>query len=216
MNEVTVTALTGPRPCKARNRQGNPCGNYAAIGQLVCHMHGARSPQALRAAKRRLAHLETVEEVERLGGHRIEVSPDEALTALIAEAAGNVAMLRALLSHLRQGTGRYGSEALISPDHLGDLAVHPLVDLYNAERDRLARYSKLAGDAGIAERRQAVHEEQATFIAGVLRATLDAVFGLLRAAASQGALDVQRVVDIEAKELPGIVRGVLVGGGESS
>jgi len=42
------------RRCKARNRQGNQCGQAPAIGQEVCRLHGGASPQALNAARRRL------------------------------------------------------------------------------------------------------------------------------------------------------------------
>jgi hypothetical protein len=45
---------------------------------------------------------------------------------------------------------------------------------YEAEwSDRLARYSKMALDAGVAERQVRVLEDQATLVASVLRAALD-------------------------------------------
>lgn len=45
--------------------------------------------------------------------------------------------------------------------------------LYNDERDRLARFSKLALDAGVAERQIQIAEQQGT----ILAQTLLAVFG---------------------------------------
>jgi len=43
--------------CHAKNRAGGPCGHYAAHGQQVCHMHGAKAPQALRKAEERMHDL---------------------------------------------------------------------------------------------------------------------------------------------------------------
>lgn len=42
------------RRCKARNRQGNQCGQAPAIGQEVCRMHGGAAPQAIAKARQRL------------------------------------------------------------------------------------------------------------------------------------------------------------------
>jgi hypothetical protein len=39
--------------CKARNRDGQRCGRWAAPWQMVCKNHGAASPQALAAAQER-------------------------------------------------------------------------------------------------------------------------------------------------------------------
>ena len=43
--------------CHAKNRAGGPCGHYAAHGQTVCHLHGAKSPQALKKAEERMRDL---------------------------------------------------------------------------------------------------------------------------------------------------------------
>lgn len=42
------------RRCGARRRDGEPCANYPMRGQARCRMHGGSSPQARRAAARRL------------------------------------------------------------------------------------------------------------------------------------------------------------------
>jgi hypothetical protein len=41
--------------CHARKTNGDPCPNWAMLGQSVCHAHGGRSPQAKQAAYYRLA-----------------------------------------------------------------------------------------------------------------------------------------------------------------
>jgi len=41
--------------CRAHNRAGEPCRNYAMVGGAVCHAHGGRAPQVRAAARRRRA-----------------------------------------------------------------------------------------------------------------------------------------------------------------
>lgn len=42
------------RKCRARRKNGQPCGNYAMIGAYVCRLHGGASPRARRAARMRV------------------------------------------------------------------------------------------------------------------------------------------------------------------
>jgi hypothetical protein len=41
--------------CKARNRFGEPCGNYPIEGAVVCRVHGGSAPQVKRKAHERIA-----------------------------------------------------------------------------------------------------------------------------------------------------------------
>ncbi len=43
--------------CKAHNRVGNRCGNWAIKGGFVCRMHGGGAPQVKAKAAERLADL---------------------------------------------------------------------------------------------------------------------------------------------------------------
>jgi hypothetical protein len=47
----------GDRLCSATNRDGKPCRRAAAPFQMVCHLHGAKTPLGLKAARERLALL---------------------------------------------------------------------------------------------------------------------------------------------------------------
>ena len=43
--------------CHATNRNGKRCTHFPMVGQRVCHMHGGKSPQALRKAEERMRDL---------------------------------------------------------------------------------------------------------------------------------------------------------------
>lgn len=102
-----------------------------------------------------------------------EISPTDALLALVHEAAGNVAFLGGRVADLGlQLVGdvyaltREGDPVATSED------ARAIVKLYNEERDRLAKVAKMAIDAGIEERQVRVLEDQAVMMAQVLRATI--------------------------------------------
>jgi hypothetical protein len=72
--------------CTARrSSDGQPCRNYAMHGQLVCHAHGGRAPQARRAAAYRLAQASMGIKLSR-ACVRLGVWPPQAATAWRAEA----------------------------------------------------------------------------------------------------------------------------------
>jgi hypothetical protein len=54
---VVAASLVLPRKCGKRTRDGHTCGNWCIPGTTVCHLHGGKAPQALRAAKEFLASL---------------------------------------------------------------------------------------------------------------------------------------------------------------
>lgn len=100
----------------------------------------------------------------------IEVDPIDALLGLVHESAGNVLFLGAQCAKLGldvvgdvYSLSRDGEPIATSED------ARAIVKLYNDERDRLARVSKLALDAGIEARRLKLEEDQAVMVATVVR-----------------------------------------------
>jgi hypothetical protein len=49
--------VSDPPKCKARRRDGTPCGAYAVKGTTVCRMHGGAAPQVREKANRRLFEM---------------------------------------------------------------------------------------------------------------------------------------------------------------
>lgn len=169
------------RYCRAENRQGRRCGNLAMHGSDVCRIHGGAAPQVRRRAAANVARDRALAEARRLGGS-LEVDPHEVLLAQVREAAANVEVLRSHVAGLAvdladDGTAVAVPEQRIEWDKGGthvDAKVHILVAMYNDERDRLARYAKLAIDAGVAERQVRVAEQQAQRLGRAFSRALDA------------------------------------------
>jgi hypothetical protein len=151
-------------------------------GALVCRMHGGSSPQAKAKAKQRRAVGEAVREVARLGG-AIDVQPLDALVGLVREAAANVQVYRMVVGRLIPDIDRDG---IVLPAIEGEYVTIPerenvLVKIYDAERDRLARYSKLCLDAGVDERRVRIAEAQGQALARVVDAAVTAALSAMAA-----------------------------------
>lgn len=147
----------------AKTNGGAPCGQPRMDGQRVCRKHGGKTSQARRMATRRIALEQVKHELDALGGS-LDVDPAEALVAMVRKAAWNVAYLETLLEPTEDGRPR------VSQWTEGGEKPSVQVSLYNEERDRLARYSKLALDAGVSERLVRLAEDQGRVVIGLLEA----------------------------------------------
>lgn len=148
------------RPARACTRKPMRCQN-------VCMVHGGKVPHNMEAARRRIALVAIKDELDGLGGS-LDVDPAMAMLAMVREAAFNVAYLRTQVAALRQG---YESSPGAGDGIVGRLdpenwtaAEHVLVAMYDRERDRLVKYSKLCRDAGVEERRVRIEEEQGAWL----------------------------------------------------
>jgi hypothetical protein len=164
--------------CSARSkRTGEPCNNYPVKGANVCRMHGGATRQTKALARRRLAMEAAKKEAARLGGSR-DVDPLDVLLEQVREAAANVSVYRLAIDHLDVEVGPLDSavaqRGIITEGAVVDPQVHILVQMYDAERDRLVKYAKLCVDAGVDERRVRVTEQQASRLGQALGRALDA------------------------------------------
>jgi hypothetical protein len=169
-------------------RTGQRCRQWAMHGLSVCWRHGGAASQVKARGAQRVAQWTARRELVRLGA-AVDVHPIDALLEMVREAAGNVAFLRGRVSELDQQAGLvalpsdadqlFRAEGIYGPDHQGDGKRHILVAMYDEERDRLAKFAKLALDAGVDEKLVRIAEAQGQQLAGVVRAAV-------RAAAADG------------------------------
>jgi len=151
-----------------------PAGASNELGRYGrCDAHNGIRYDAQVAALSKLG-IREARRVLKSMGEPVDINPVEALLYLVQEAAGNVAFLGARVQDLGfdlvgpvYSLTRDGDPVQTSEDVLA------IVKLYNDERDRLARVSKIALDAGVEERTVRVLEEQATTLVHVIRAVLD-------------------------------------------
>jgi len=174
---------------------GLPCGRWPKGAAVSCLSHGGGAKQVVGAAARRLALGQAQVEVDAERGRRLQlggvlpVDTAEALSELVAEAAFNVAVYRHMVRRLDADTGAptvgLGSTLFVrtgSTAKANEAEAHVWLAAYNDERDRLARYSKLATDAGVKERQIRVLEDQARMLADA--------FGVFAVEMGSGAVDV--------------------------
>lgn len=155
---------------------GEQCRRLATLGATVCVRHGAAAGQVRRAAARRVAAAKTAERVEgafaelmtEMGYDPADTTIDrvvvlgrrlahaEFMAQTLERLVGDLAPVPELEIH--DGVVVTASEAIYGPDHLGDLKAHPLLALLDTWSEKASRYSKLAHDIGIDERRIALDE----------------------------------------------------------
>lgn len=182
----TQSARSDGRPsCGLTRRNGEPCKGLAIAGTQRCRMHSGKS------GKKAKAQGAVVVELSRWGLTDETVDPAVTLLRLLAQSKRRADLYADLLQKAFDGDpdfpaelGGAGLSALVGHKYGltrdGDAvaveeAVRGLAQLEAQERDRCARFAKLALDAGIAERQVRVAEQQGALIAGVLQRVLDAL-----------------------------------------
>jgi hypothetical protein len=115
-------------------------------------------------------------------------------------------LLAAIDADNQAGPVEADSVVLFLPGKESDkIAPHTLVELYNAERDRLVKYSAECRRAGVEERRIEITAELGRQLVAVLRAATAGIFALVRGELEAGRLDVERLGVLEAVEVPALV-----------
>lgn len=146
--------------CGARCRDGSTCGNPPMHGGIKCRMHGGSSPQAKRAAARRLA---VAEFAAAFGEIASEAPPHEVILTEIRWTSSHVNWLRqrvievvevdpdTLVWGLDQQVTR-GSGEFPGIDLTHAAKTNAWLLLYGQERDRLVRQCEIAIRAGVEAR----------------------------------------------------------------
>jgi hypothetical protein len=172
--------------CTAKNKQGNRCGLTPVPGASVCWRHGGRAPQVQRKAI-------VVAELQAWGLADTAEDPGEVLLRLVTQSSRRAAFYAGLLEqqYAAQASADDPDGTTTLPAGVGALighkmgmggkdgilytveeAIRGLVQLEAMERDRCARFAKLALDAGIQERQVRLAERQGALIVEILRAVL--------------------------------------------
>lgn len=174
---------------------------------------------------------EAMAELNRLG-RVVDVDPAEAMLDMVRESAANVVVLRRLVQRLDDrldpGTGALEDDSEdglsiedIDRSELGTsiagrvdpgnwkAAPHVFVVMYNDERERLVRFSKMCRDAGVEEHRVALAEQLAGQLAEVLAAGVAGILGAVRRLLDQGGLTAASLVELERSEAPRLIRAAV-------
>ena len=175
--------------CAAKKRDGNPCGAPPMKGQKRCARHGGKSPQAKKAAKRRLAEQEATENMEKavrtlgITDKYQDVDPGKALLEEISVTYAHVQWLREKIGAL-EGEELVWGKTLhregVGPEGPVDVSDHKAAtsiwyDLYLREREHLVKVTTAALKAGIEERKVRLAESQGELVARVIRGILEAL-----------------------------------------
>lgn len=153
--------------CTGHKSNGEPCSNWPMHEQKVCHAHGGRSPQAIRAAELRLMERQARE----LFGKLVPtLQPVENPLAAYAELAGRVIAWMELMDSLLDELSGVGYES----EYTGE-QVHAAIQLYERAMDRantvLASYARLRIDERLAE----ITERQKMTVVRAIEAALDEI-----------------------------------------
>jgi hypothetical protein len=151
------------RYCGAKTRAGGKCRRPAGWGtehprRGRCKMHGGSTPNQIKKAARE----EALEQVVAWGA-AVDIDPLDALLQCVQRTAGLVAYFNGRVAALKE-------EELVTD---GNLALWVRMEAEATER--LARFSKMALDAGVAERRVRMAERTGELIAGALEQALASV-----------------------------------------
>jgi hypothetical protein len=145
----------GMRLCGAKKKSGEKCRAFA--GQGTNHPGVGRCRWHLGNTKQHQIHAVKEEARARMVefGMSIEVDPATALLGVLHLSAGHLNYVKAELSEIEEKTSMEGQI---------------LMRLFDEERDRIARISKAALDAGVAERQVRLAEMYGEALANLLRA----------------------------------------------
>lgn len=212
--------------CGAATSSGGRCGQVAGwgtdhLGFGACKAHCGATPSGRQGAAFAMAraHVASLAQPQPIEPHealdlalaltRAEV---EYFTAKIEELQDQDAAGPVVSTHTRpRNLGKDGEDPseTITETRRAAPELHIWIRARAQAIDRLARYAKLAADAGVSERRVRVQERLGEQVEAVLRASSAAVFALLRERATDPRM-VAVLDEVERTEVPRIVRAELL------
>lgn len=175
-----------PKLCGAKTRNGGTCKRRAGagtehLGYGRCANHTGSTPNGERSAARE-AGREIASEMQLLSSTGVAIEPAEALLACVRMAWAEVQFFNLQIDRLElsDATVRPRQQAMGGKDAVvEDLQQREQLHLWIVERqramDRLARYSRLALDAGVAERQVRIAEQLGAQLGGILQRILGAL-----------------------------------------
>jgi hypothetical protein len=164
-----------------RNPDGGFCEKWPLAGQRRCGTHGGASPQAKAAADRRRQEA-SVAALAVTYGLPVEIDPVDALLGELWRTQGAVLWLQAQIADLAPeeiGWGQTEVKTVNSVEFGGTdtteaAAINVLVQLYQRERQHLAKVSRDCVSVGIelklAQRMDAIASDVMSKLAVILRA----------------------------------------------
>lgn len=186
--------------CGARKRQGEgtcerPAGwGTSHAGTGLCKLHGGSTQSGTKAAERQ-AQQGALERARKTFGIALDVEPGDALLGLVRTSSGLCAWYSSRIEQLSGVT-------------MGDKS-HPLVAMFLDERKHLSAVAKAALDAGIAERRVRLEEEQGRLLVGLLERVIRRLDELVYRQTGQRLLD---PMDPQVRELVRVELAAIEGG----
>lgn len=160
--------MTNKPRCKAHNRDGKACNNYPLQGSTVCRMHGGKSPQALRGARRRITEQRVQYLAENLTAERREpVSAQWVYDELLETARLTIAWRDILAEQVQQ------LQSLSRPTLTGLEQLDVTVKLFERAMERCSRAFEQLARLDIDKRLNVLSEETARRVVDILERVRD-------------------------------------------
>ena len=182
---------TGRKGEPPKERAGQPCANAPLRGQVKCRMHGGGSPQAKRAAAKRLERAQaekTLAEALRdaYGDDVPDISPADAMLRAVSWTYAEAAVLRRKVAELGEDERVWGvtREKSGGEDYGTTTEAGPNVwwTMYTEAKRDLVKFSAAARAAGCDEARVRLAEQQGQLVADVIRGIADDLLAAMVAA----------------------------------
>lgn len=160
---------------KKTDGSGNTCGNLAGAGTDhegvgTCKWHGGSTHAGKENAAAKMAKRVMAEYVGGYGVGELDIEPHEGILWCVRMTAHEIQYIAAECSKC---AAEMVDEVESDPNHFASRKLQALVAERAKCMDRLAKYSKMALDAGVEERKVRIAEGYGEQIAMLLRAVFD-------------------------------------------